>query len=153
MCRNTINFLYKSGHMVLWCLKLVPGVCARLVRSSTMEISCLKWCNMHAQLTKINMTKSHFNLLQEIKFSTLMAQNHSDRHRILKDNSWMCILHQYHKASMLKACTAMCQKREKNWVNIFHQFKMAAPMFSSWRWGGGWSWCCEQIWNNYVGIH
>ncbi len=56
--------------------------------------------------TKINMMKSHFNLLQQIYFSTLIFRNSCDKHRILKDNSWICILNQYHKASGLKLCTA-----------------------------------------------
>ncbi len=37
-----------------------------------------------------------------------------DRHRTLKDNSWMYILHQYHKASGLKACT-MCRSEKWKW--------------------------------------
>ncbi len=31
----------------------------------------------------------------------------------LKDNSCMCILHQYHKMNGLKACTAMCRSETK----------------------------------------
>ncbi len=52
----------------------------------------------------------------------------------------MSILHQYHKASGLKAWTAMCRSEEK-WGNIF---KMAGDRFVVhvfsvvWeRWGGG----------------
>ncbi len=49
----------------------------------------------------------------------------------------MSILHQYHKVSGLKACTAMCRS-EKKWGNIF---KMAGDRFvvhvSSTFWGGG----------------
>ncbi len=37
--------------MTRWCLEVLPVVYARLARSSTGESSCLKWCNMHAQLT------------------------------------------------------------------------------------------------------
>ncbi len=48
----------------------------------------------------------------------------------------MSMLHQYHKASRLKVCTAMCQSDEK-WGNIF---KMAGNRFvvhvSSAVWGG-----------------
>ncbi len=54
----------------------------------------------------INMTKSHFNLLQYIYSSTLIFRNSRDKHLILKDNSWICIYHQYHKVSRLKSCTA-----------------------------------------------
>ncbi len=56
---------------------------------------------------------------------------------IFKDNSWMSILHQYHKASGLKAWIAM-YRSEKKWDNIF---KIAGEMFvvhvSSAVWGGG----------------
>ncbi len=65
-------------------------------------------------MRKINMTKSHFNCCSRFKFSTLMARNRCDRHIILKDNSWICILHQYHKANGLKACTAMCRNYAVN---------------------------------------
>ncbi len=46
----------------------------------------------------------------DLNSSTLMVRKFCDRHRILKDNSWMCILHQYHKVSRLKASITMCQK-------------------------------------------
>ncbi len=49
----------------------------------------------------------------DLNSSTLIVRNLCDRHRILKDNSWMCILHQYHKASRLKASTMMCRDREE----------------------------------------
>ncbi len=42
-----------------------------------------------------------------------MVRNLCDRHRTLKDISWIWILHQYHKASGLKACTAMCRSEKK----------------------------------------
>ncbi len=71
----------------------------------------------------------------------------------LKDNSWMCILHQYHKMSRLKAWTAMCQS-EKKCGNIF---KIAGDRFvvhvSSAVWGGGVYCCSERIWNNYIEIY
>ncbi len=38
-----------------------------------------------------------------------MVRYRCDRHRILKENRWMCILHQYHKASGLKLYTLMCR--------------------------------------------
>ncbi len=58
---------------------------------------------------------------EDLNSRTLMDRNLCDRHCILKDNCWMCILHQYRKASSLKASTTMmCQKREENGVNIFH---------------------------------
>ncbi len=55
------------------------------------------------------MTKSHFNLLQIlIKYTygpiALRQTSYS------KENSWTCILHQYHKASTLKSYTMMCRK-------------------------------------------
>ncbi len=73
----------------------------------------IKWCNTHVQLItwcckctmEVNTMKSHFNLLQLILVRILCD-------RYLKDNSWMCILHQYHNTSGLKAYTAMC-RREK----------------------------------------
>ncbi len=46
----------------------------------------------------------------------------------------MCILHQYHKVSGLKL-EQRCVRSEKNEVNIFHQFKLAMPMFFSWEGG------------------
>ncbi len=63
-----------------------------------------------------------------------MVQYHCDRRRILKENSWMCILHQYHNASILKVCTAMCQSERKNDVYIFNS-KWWHPRFSP---GKGW---------------
>ncbi len=81
---------------------------------------------------EVNTTKSHFNLLQLIL------------DRILKDISWMSILHQYHKTSGLKAWTAMCRSEDK-WGNIF---KMAGDRFvvhvfsAVWRGGFG---CSERI--------
>ncbi len=60
-------------------------------------MSCLKSRNTHVQ------NKHNEQLWSKI----------CDRHRILKDKSWMCLLHQYHKASRLKPCTAMGQEREE----------------------------------------
>ncbi len=66
----------------------------------------------------------------------------------------MCILHQYHKASGLKACTTMCRSKKWKWGNMF---KMAGDRFvvhfSSAVWGGGGDCCRVIIWNNYVEIH
>ncbi len=64
----------------------------------------------------------------------------------LKYNSWMCILHLYHKASRLKACTAMCRSVKKYLINS----KWRHPRFSL-RKGRG-VFCHERIWNNYVEI-
>ncbi len=55
----------------------------------------------------------------DLNSSTFMVRNVYDRHRILKDNSWMCILHLYDKASGLKLCTAMCLDREEVWDNYY----------------------------------
>ncbi len=58
----------------------------------------------------------------------------------LKDNSWMSILHQYHKTSELKACIAMCRSEKWKWGNTF---KMAGDRFvvhiscAVWGEGGG----------------
>ncbi len=111
MCRNTINVLYSPRYVNLWCLEVVPVVYAWLGRSSTGEISCLKWRNTHAQLTMwyssanysrndenkhdTKSSKSQFNLLctVDLNSSTLILKNLCDIHRILKDNSWMCILY------------------------------------------------------------
>ncbi len=49
----------------------------------------------------------------DLNCSTLMVQNLCDRHCILKDNNWMGILHEYHKASELKLCTEMCREQEE----------------------------------------
>ncbi len=37
----------------------------------------------------------------DLNSSTFMVRNRCDRYHILKDNSWMCISHQYHKAGGL----------------------------------------------------
>ncbi len=57
----------------------------------------------------------------------------------------MCILHQYHKASGLKVCTAMCRSEKKYLINS----KWWHPRFSP---GGAEVFCRERIWNNYVEI-
>ncbi len=59
----------------------------------------------HVVVMKVNMMMLNFNLLQLNLVQTLC-----DRHRILTENSWMCILNQYHKAIRLKSCTMMCQE-------------------------------------------
>ncbi len=73
---------------------------------------------------KVNMTKSHFNLLHA---ATDFGSNSLWQTSYLKDNSWMSILHQYHKASGLKACTVMCRSEKCKWGNIF---KMAGDRFA-----------------------
>ncbi len=35
MCMNAINFLYNSGHVILWCLEVVPVVYTRVVNERT----------------------------------------------------------------------------------------------------------------------
>ncbi len=63
--------------------------------------------------------RSHISTCcRRYKFSTLMVRNLCDRHCTVKDNSWMCILHQYHKASGLKSYPTL--RSEENGVNIFH---------------------------------
>ncbi len=52
-----------------------------------------------------------------------MVQNICDRH-ILKDNSWMCILHQYHKVSGLKASTMMCRKQDENPLAVVKEYEI-----------------------------
>ncbi len=70
-----------------------------------------------------------------------------------KDNSWMSILHQYHRASGLKAWTAMCRSEEKG-GNIFKMAdnRFIVHVFSA-VWGGGGYFCGERIWNNHFEIH
>ncbi len=62
-----------------------------------------------------------------------MVRTLSDRHHTLKDNSWMFILHQYHKASGLKLCSA--RGKWGKYIRKYDYFKMAAssrePVFSS----------------------
>ncbi len=108
-------------NVTLWCLEVIVV----LARSSTREISCLKWGNTHAQLTTwyVNDENKHdkirFQLAAvDLNSSTLMVRNLCDIHLIIKDICWMCILDQYHKASGLKSCTAMCREQEENGVNI-----------------------------------
>ncbi len=68
--------------------------------------------NMHAQLTiwygSANHSSNDENKHDKVTFqlsavdlnsSTLMVRNLYDRYHILKDNSWMSILHEYHKVS------------------------------------------------------
>ncbi len=126
---------------------------AKLERSSTGIISCLKWCNPHMQMTVCYGSVNHSGNGEnkhEVTFqlaavylnsSTLMVQHLCEKYRILKDNSWMCILHQYHKASGLKVCTAMCQEREE--LSDY-------PIW--WRPQNTLIFCkfSEGIWNNYV---
>ncbi len=113
--------------MTLWYLEVVLVVYANLARSSTGEISCLKWHNTHAQLSTWYGSANHsgnkenkhdkvtFQLAAvDLNSSTLMIWNLCDRH-ILKDNSWMCILYHYLKASRLKSCTAMCLGARGEW--------------------------------------
>ncbi len=54
-------------------------------------------------MTKCDEYKHH-----EVAFqlAALIFQNSRDKHQILKDNSWICILNLYHKTSGLKLCTA-----------------------------------------------
>ncbi len=74
---------------------------------------------MHAQLTTWygNDENKHdevtFQLAADfdlVHLCTLMVRYRCDRHRILKENNWMCILHQYHTVSGLKSYTMMCRK-------------------------------------------
>ncbi len=108
-------------NVTLWCLEVVVV----LRRSLTGEISCLKWHNTYTQLTmwygndENKHNKVTFQLAAvDLNYSTLIVWNLCYRHHILKDNSWMCILHQYHKASGFKSCTAICLEREENGVNM-----------------------------------
>ncbi len=44
----------------------------------------------------------------DLNSSTLMVWNHCERRPILKDNSWIYILHQYHKVNrFIKSCTVI----------------------------------------------
>ncbi len=100
---------------------------------------------------KVNMTKSHFNLLQFYFGSNSLWQT-----SYLKDNSWMCILNQYHKASRLKVCTAMCRSEKNGITYIFNEFKMVGDTFLLQRFpgvGGGGDCCPERILKNYIKIH
>ncbi len=117
--------------MTLWCLEVVVV----LARSSSGEISCLKWGNMDVQL--ITWYGNDENKHDEVTFqltaadfnsSKLMVWNLCNKHCILKDNSWMCILHQYHKASRLKSCIAMCWERERNGYIYFINSRWRRPL-------------------------
>ncbi len=54
-----------------------------------------------------------------------MFQHLCDRHHILKDNSWMCILHQYHKTAGLNRA-----QREENAGKYIRQIYF---IISRWR--------------------
>ncbi len=149
MCRNTIDFGFNSSDIALWCLEVVPVVYARVFTYAERAISSKVHKMMQYTCTvdhmvlqramKVNMMKSHFNLLQLILVRILWHTSY------LKDNSWMCILHQYHKVSGLKACTAMCRS-EKKCSNIYLiNSKWRHPRFFSGKGG-------LRIWNNYVEI-
>ncbi len=88
----------------------------------------IKWCNSHAQLTTW-CSRCDESKHDEVAFQLAAADFGSSSlwQTYLKDNSWMCILHQYHKVSGLKAWTAMCRSEEK-WGNRAI-FKMAGDMF------------------------
>ncbi len=152
MRRNTINFLYNSGHIVFLCLDVVPVEYARVFTHERaisskvhkmFQYACTVAHVVWQSVMKVNMTKSHFNLLQLILVRILCDRSY------LKDNSWMCILHQYHKASRLKACTAMCRSEKKvSKYKILINSKWPHPRFSP----GRGVFCRERIWNNYIEI-
>ncbi len=81
-----------------------------------------------------------------------MVRYRCDRHRILKENGWMCILHQYHKASGLKLYTMMCRSGVNiKYISLIQDGgAQVHHVFFSLRS------CClqtlEGIWNNYVDI-
>ncbi len=136
------------------------SVCKDLQHCSCMQSErylqkFIKWCNTHVQLTTW-VARCNGSEHDEVGFQLAAADFGSNslwQTSYLKDNSWMSILHQYHKASRLKAWTAMCQS-EDTWGNIF---KMAGDRFVvhvfSAVWGVGGYCCSERIWNNYVEIH
>ncbi len=75
MRRNTINCLYSPGHMNLWCLEVVPVVYAKIARHSDifnlgnillkmMQYACVVDRLVWQSVMKINMSNSHFNLLE-----------------------------------------------------------------------------------------
>ncbi len=119
----TINFLYNSCHVALWCLEVVPVVYARVFTYARAISSkkFIKWCNMHAQLTTW-VARCDESKHDEVAFQPAAANfgsNYLWQTSYLKDNSWMSILHQYHKANGLKACTTMCRSEKWKWGNIF----------------------------------
>ncbi len=80
------------------------------------SLSVLQWCRLCRHFSKLNKSlrligqimqgfsiKGNFEWAMSSTLliccnwsSTLMFQNLCDRHHILKDDSWMCILHRYH---------------------------------------------------------
>ncbi len=73
MRRNTSNFLYSPGHVTLWCLKVVLVAYASLARSSTRKISCLKWRNIHVQLTTWYGSANHSELRTQNSFYSTLS--------------------------------------------------------------------------------
>ncbi len=92
---------------------------------------------MHAQLTVRNAKCDENKIgavifqLAAVDFEILMVRNLCDRYRILKDNSWMCILHQYYKTSRLKASTVMCREGEENGVNIISLIQDGSAQYTT----------------------
>ncbi len=123
MRRNTINFPYNSGHVALWCLEVVPVVYASVFKYERAISSkkFIKWCNTHAQLTR-GFARCDESKHDEVTFQLTSADfgsNYLWQTPCLKDNSWMSILHQYHKENRLKACATMCRSEKWKWGNIF----------------------------------
>ncbi len=113
------------------------------------KISWLKWRDTHVQLTKWfgNDENKHdkvtFQLAADFDSVHLWSRYLCDRHRILKENSWMCILHQHHKASGLKSYTR-CVGSGVNirYISLIQDGgAQVHHIFFSWR-----SCCCEIIW-------
>ncbi len=109
--------------------------------------------NTHAQLTTWYGSANHSDndenihdkvtsqiAAVDLNSSTLMVRNLCDRHHILKDNSWMCILHQYHKAIGL----------QDEYLSLSYMYYCPAQYITFFfSWG---SCCHERICNNYVEI-
>ncbi len=63
MCRHSINFLYNSCHVTLWCLEVVPVVYARVIITD---------------MWKVNACKPHYLTGQWLVFVLYALSSHKD---------------------------------------------------------------------------
>ncbi len=108
------------------------NVCKCLVcRASDIFQKFIKWCTLHVQLTTwcCRCDESKHDEVAFLLAEADFGSNSLWQTSYLKDISWMCILNQYHKASSLKAWTAMCQSEKKSTsrLGLISVYRMKIP--------------------------